>query len=360
MKVYLVGGAVRDELLGLPVHEYDYVVVGATPQQMEQAGYRAVGRDFPVFLHPDTRQEYALARLERKTGPGYRGFDTWSSPDVTLEQDLQRRDLTINAMARGEDGLLVDPYGGRHDLEQRRLRHVSPAFIEDPVRILRLARFSARFTSLGFAVVADTLALMRTMVLAGEVDALVPERVWRETERALGEPTPEAFFDVLLDCGALKVVMPQLIWNDAARTIVQTAARASPRADVRFAALLAPLGTTGIDALCDRLRPPAEYRELARLTSTLMQHFSSGASSLSAAGLLQLFERGDAFRRRERFEQALLAAQALCTIDAYVLRALSSVSRVALEEADRRGLKGPQIATALRERRLQQLQSLLL
>src|ERR1700722_7622685 len=180
MQVYLVGGAVRDELLGRPVHERDWVVVGATPEQMTQAGYRAVGRDFPVFLHPTTKEEYALARLEKKTGPGYRGFTTYFSPDVTLEQDLQRRDLTINAMARSVDGVLIDPYGGARDLQMRVLRHVSRAFSEDPVRILRVGRFNARFEALGFAVAPETSELMHEMVLNGEVDALVPERVWRE------------------------------------------------------------------------------------------------------------------------------------------------------------------------------------
>src|ERR1700689_1984803 len=197
MQVYLVGGAVRDELLGLSAPERDWVVVGATPEELQRAGYRAVGREFPVFLHPETSEEYALARLERKTGPGYRGFETRFSPDVTLEQDLQRRDLTINAMARGLDGTLIDPYGGQRDLKLRLLRHVSPAFVEDPVRILRVARFAARLQALGFTLAPETRELLRLMVANGEVNALVPERVWREMQRALGAADPAGSFAIL-------------------------------------------------------------------------------------------------------------------------------------------------------------------
>ncbi|NBX40706.1 MAG: multifunctional CCA tRNA nucleotidyl transferase/2'3'-cyclic phosphodiesterase/2'nucleotidase/phosphatase, partial [Gammaproteobacteria bacterium] len=210
MEIYLVGGAVRDELLGRAVAERDWVVVGATPADLEARGFRAVGRDFPVFLHPETQEEHALARLERKVAPGYRGFTTDFAPTVTLEQDLARRDLTINAMARSADGRLIDPYGGRADLERRVLRHVSPAFIEDPVRILRVARFAARFAALGFEVAPETRSLMKQMVSAGEADALVAERVWRELERALGESTPRAALEVMRDCGALSVVLPEV------------------------------------------------------------------------------------------------------------------------------------------------------
>src|ERR1700761_4711514 len=298
MQVYLVGGAVRDELLGLPVHERDYVVVGATPEQMEQAGYRPVGRDFPVYLHPDTKQEYALARLERKTGPGYRGFATYSAPDVTLEQDLQRRDLTINAMARGEDDALIDPYGGARDLQARVLRHVSPAFVEDPVRILRVARFAARFASLGFTVAPETMDLMREMVERGEVNALVAERVWQETEKALREPGASVFFRVLRECGALKAVYPEInaLWGVPqpekwhpeidigvhTMMVLDQAVLLSEDTKVRFAALVHDLGkaatphsewpghkgheersVTLIDTLCDRLKLPGEYRELS-------------------------------------------------------------------------------------------------
>ena len=210
LRVYLVGGAVRDKLLGLPVTERDWVVVGASPEEMLRRGFKAVGKDFPVFLHPRTKEEYALARTERKTGPGYRGFAFHAAPDVTLEQDLARRDLTINAIAETTDGELVDPFGGKRDLEQRLLRHVSPAFAEDPVRILRLARFAARYHRLGFKVAPETMALCQRMVAAGEVDALVPERVWQELAKALMEPSPEVFITVLRECGALARLMPEV------------------------------------------------------------------------------------------------------------------------------------------------------
>src|ERR1700680_1126058 len=202
MRVYLVGGAVRDRLLGLPVRERDWVVVGARPEELQRAGYSPVGREFPVFLHPQTHEEYALARLERKVAPGYRGFTTQFSPDVTLEEDLKRRDLTINAMAESASGEIIDPYGGRRDLDARVLRHVSESFVEDPVRILRVARFAARYADLGFRVAEETRALMEQMTASGEVDALVPERVWQETERALGEPRPDVFFETLRSCRA--------------------------------------------------------------------------------------------------------------------------------------------------------------
>lgn len=210
MEIYLVGGAVRDGLLGLPVQERDWVVVGATPADMLARDFRPVGKDFPVFLHPRTHEEYALARTERKIAPGYHGFSVHSAPDVTLEDDLLRRDLTINAMARDAEGRLIDPYHGSRDLEARRLRHVSPAFAEDPVRILRLARFSARYAPLGFRVAPETVELMRAMVANGEVDSLVPERVWAETVRALGESRPEQFIETLRDCGALARIFPEL------------------------------------------------------------------------------------------------------------------------------------------------------
>src|SRR5690349_13612670 len=210
MQVYLVGGAVRDRLLGREVSERDWVVVGATPAELERAGYIPVGRDFPVFLHPKTKDEHALARTERKVGPGYRGFTTEFSPDVTLEDDLRRRDLTLNAIAEDQDGKLVDPFGGQRDIEARVLRHVSEAFVEDPVRVLRIARFAARFASLGFTIAAETRALMTQIVAAGEMDALVPERVWKETARALDEARPDVYFETLRECGALRAIFPEI------------------------------------------------------------------------------------------------------------------------------------------------------
>ena len=210
MKSYLVGGAVRDGLLGLPVKDKDWVVVGATPQQMLDAGYQQVGRDFPVFLHPNSHEEYALARTERKSGSGYTGFTCYAAPDVTLEQDLLRRDLTVNALAEDADGTIIDPYGGRRDLEQRILRHVSPAFGEDPLRVLRVARFAARYAHLSFRIADETMVLMREMTDAGELAHLTPERVWKETENALGTRNPQVFFQTLRDCGALKVLFPEI------------------------------------------------------------------------------------------------------------------------------------------------------
>src|SRR5277367_6090915 len=258
MQVYLVGGAVRDDLLGLPVKERDWVVVGSTREELTRLKYREVGRDFPVFLHPDSHEEYALARLERKTAPGYRGFSVEFGPEVTLEQDLARRDLTINAMARSAGGALIDPYGGKRDIEARTLRHVSDAFIEDPVRILRVARFAARFAPLGFRVAADTFELMSSMVLRHEVDALVAERVWQESERALREPSASTFFKVLRGCGALERIYPEIDalfgvpqppeWHPEIDTGVHTlmvldqAAALSDDSKIRFAALVHDLG----------------------------------------------------------------------------------------------------------------------
>jgi tRNA nucleotidyltransferase (CCA-adding enzyme) len=358
MQVYLVGGAVRDELLGRPVHERDWVVVGATPEQMLQAGYRAVGRDFPVFLHPVTKEEYALARLERKTGPGYHGFATYSAPDVTLEQDLQRRDLTINALARSPEGNLIDPHGGVRDLELRLLRHVSRAFVEDPVRILRLARFNARFAGLGFRVAPETRELMREMVRSGEVQALQPERVWREMERALGEPHPEVFFDVLQDCGALAIVLPELSWSDVERSVLQRAVQLSHEPAVRFAALLGTTAVDDIHALCERLRAPADYRDLARLTAGVAARLTHGLGDTPATTALEIFEQCDAFRRRERFGRLLLAAAAMGDVDPSLGPALAAASEVTLSSDALARLRGHAIAAALREKRLQRLQSL--
>jgi tRNA nucleotidyltransferase (CCA-adding enzyme) len=370
MQVYLVGGAVRDELLGLAVGERDWVVVGATPQQMEQLGYRAVGREFPVFLHPQTHEEYALARLERKTAPGYRGFVTEFSPDVTLEQDLQRRDLTINAMARamtpkGSAEELIDPYGGRADLDRRQLRHVSPAFAEDPVRVLRVARFAARFASLGFEVAAQTRALMQAMAANGEIGALVPERVWREMERAMGEGTPEAFIDTLDGCGALPIVLPELRWESEDRDALRAAARLSNDASIRFAALVAGSGIPEIESLCKRLRAPARFSELALLCARLRQHLAA-ASTLDAADLLDLLDEADALRRPERFERLLLSAAARGpavprtasgTANPFdrLRSAAAAAAAVTLDPERMRALEGPEIAAALRAARVERL-----
>ena len=397
MEVYLVGGAVRDALLGRPVAERDWVVVGATPAELEARGFQPVGRDFPVFLHPETREEHALARLERKTGPGYRGFVTDFAPTVTLEDDLRRRDLTVNAIARAADGTLVDPHGGQRDLEARVLRHVSPAFVEDPVRILRVARFAARFAPLGFTVAPETLELMRTMVSAGEADALVAERVWKETERALAEPRPDVFVEVLRACGALRVVLPEV---DALFGVPQPekhhpevdtgahvllalrcAARREAPVAVRFAVLVHDVGKgltpasrwpahhghenaglAPIEALAARLRVPNEPRELALLVARFHTHVHR-AFELRPETVLELLESSDAFRRPERFAQLLEA----CECDArgrlgfesrpypqrdYLAAAQAVAAAAQLEAAERAGLPGAQIGAAQRRKRL--------
>ncbi len=342
IRTYVVGGAVRDTLLGLTPGDRDHVVVGATPEDMVALGFRPVGKDFPVFLHPHTHEEYALARTERKTARGYRGFTVYAAPDVTLEEDLRRRDLTINAMALAADGSVIDPFGGRADLEARVLRHVSPAFAEDPVRILRLARFAARYV--GFTVAPETLALMRTMVASGEVDALVPERVWQELARGLMERRPSRMFLTLRDCAALARLLPELDrlfgvpqpaahhpeidTGDHVMRVIDVAAESALSLPVRYAALLHDLGkgTTppqqwprhighearGADLareVSDRLRAPRDCRDLAVLVAR--EHgVVHRALELRPATLVQLLERIDAFRRPERFEQLLAACEA--------------------------------------------------
>jgi tRNA nucleotidyltransferase (CCA-adding enzyme) len=341
MQIYVVGGAVRDELLGLPVQDHDWVVVGATPEDMLARGFRAVGKDFPVFLHPDTQEEYALARTERKTAPGYHGFVFHTAPDVTLEDDLVRRDLTINAMARAADGTVVDPYGGQRDLRDRVFRHVSEAFAEDPVRILRLARFAARFPD--FRVADSTNALMRRMVEEGEVDALVPERVWQEVSRGLMEQKPSRMLAVLRDCGALARILPELdaLWGvpqpplhhpevDTGvhmMLVIDYAAERELDLPVRFAALMHDLGKGTTPAehwpkhhghegmgprliadLCKRLRVPTECRDLAVMTAR--EHGNvSRALELRPNTIVTLLERCDGFRKPERFAQMLMASE---------------------------------------------------
>ena len=341
MKTYIVGGAVRDRLLGLPVADRDYVVVGATPDEMLAQGYQPVGKDFPVFLHPETHAEYALARTERKSGLGYKGFKVYAAPEVTLEEDLQRRDLTINAIAEDDHGALTDPYGGQRDLAARVFRHVSEAFAEDPVRILRVARFAARFTD--FSVAAETNALMRQMVDNGEVDALVPERVWQEVARGLMEAQPSRMFQVLRDCGALARLFPEIDhlfgvpqppeYHPEVDTgihvmlVVDWAAKQTYSLPVRFAALTHDLGkgvtppdlwpkhhgheaksVELVRALSERIRVPVECRELAVVVARDHGNVHR-ALELRATTLVELLERVDAFRRPERFAEFLLACE---------------------------------------------------
>lgn len=393
MKIYQVGGAVRDRLLHRPVVDRDWVVVGASPETLLELGYRQVGRDFPVFLHPKTGEEYALARRERKSGPGYRGFDVDTDSEVTLEEDLARRDLTINAMALDEGDGVIDPFGGQRDLEQGVLRHVSPAFVEDPVRLLRIARFAAR---LGFTVAPETLALMKAMVASGEVRALVAERVWTELARALGEAEPVRFFRVLRDCGALAEIFPEIERlfgvpqpprhhpeiDTGVHTfmVLEQATRLSQDPRVRFAALVHDLGkgltppeiwpshrghearsAELIEALCARLRAPREYRELA-LAVARHHGLVHRALELRPSRLLELLKDVDALRRPQRMEDFLLA----CEADA---RGRTGLEQRAYPQADylreaaelaravpaapllAQGLRGPDLAAGLdRER----------
>ncbi|MEJ2172855.1 MAG: multifunctional CCA addition/repair protein [Woeseiaceae bacterium] len=344
MQVYLVGGAVRDEQLGLPVTERDWCVVGATPEELIGKGYKQVGKDFPVFLHPKTGEEYALARTERKTAAGYHGFEFDTSPDVTIEEDLGRRDLTINALARDSEGRLIDPFNGLADIERRFIRHVSDAFAEDPVRILRAARFAARFKHLGFRVAAGTRDVMRRMVADGEADALVPDRVWKEMEAALAGPDPRTFFECLRACNALRVVLPEVDalfgvpqpakWHPEIDTglhtmmVVEQAGKLSNDVEVRFAALVHDLGkaTTApadlpshpgherrgralIETLAERLPVPRACRDLGIIAAEYHTHCHR-AFELRAETLVKLLDNADAFRRPERFNQFLLACEA--------------------------------------------------
>lgn len=296
MKAYVVGGAVRDELLGRPVQDRDYVVVGETPEAMEARGFKPVGKDFPVFLHPETHEEYALARTERKSGRGYKGFTVHAAPDVTLEDDLRRRDLTINAIAKDPDtGALIDPFGGRKDLEAGVLRHVSEAFAEDPVRILRVARFAARF---GFAVHPSTMALMRQMVDSGETDYLVPERVWQEFAKGLAEAHPERMLEVLAECGLQQKLLPG----------VDTARKAfAGSLATRFAVLTWPLDEAQVERLAERLKAPNEVRDLALVAARIRPLLAK--EKPSPEQLLELLKRADALRRPERFAELLDAVR---------------------------------------------------
>ena len=399
MKTYQVGGAVRDRLLGMPHGDRDWVVVGATPEQLLAQGFKPVGKDFPVFLHPQTREEYALARTERKSAPGYRGFVVHADPSVTLEDDLRRRDLTVNAIAQADDGTLIDPYHGAADLQAGVLRHVSEAFAEDPVRILRLARFAARWPR--FTVADETLALCGAMVQAGEVDALVPERVWQELSRGLMEGEPSRLFAVLRECGALARLLPEVdrLWGVPQPAehhpeidtgvhlmmVLDTSARLGAPLPVRYACLVHDLGkgTTPRDewprhlahearsvklanALAERLRVPTDCRELGEIVAR--EHGNIHRSeSLDAAATLRLLERCDALRRPERFEQALWT----CECDArgragsedepYPQRArlrtalhavLAVDATAAAAQAVTRGAQGPAIGDAVRQARL--------
>lgn len=402
MKVYLVGGAVRDQLLGIPIKERDWVVVGAAPDELLKQKFRRVGRDFPVFLHPETNDEYALARTERKSAPGYYGFECDFSATVTLEEDLARRDLTINAMAMDEQGTVIDPYHGQQDLQNKILRHVSPAFIEDPVRVLRVARFAARYHKLGFKLANETRMLMYAMVQRGELSYLVPERVWQEMQRALTEENPEQFFLTLRSCDALKVVLPELNTlfgipnpyqyhreiDSGVHTlmVLQAAVKLTPDPITRFAALVHDLGkaltpviswpkhhgheesgVSVIESLCTRLRIPNEYRSLAvavsRFHLTIHRLFE-----LRAKTMVKVLERTDAFRRPQLFYNLLLACQAdaegcgrLITYQQTQLwsQLLAECVKVSPQELIAQGYEGIAIKEALHQRRVAIIEPLL-
>lgn len=398
MEKYLVGGAVRDQLLGYPVKERDWVVVGETPESMIKQGFRAVGKDFPVFLHPDSHEEYALARTERKTAPGYKGFIVHADVDVTLEQDLKRRDLTINAIAMTPQGEIIDPYGGRDDLDRRIFRHISPAFAEDPVRILRVARFAARYHHLGFKLASDTTELMRVMVDAGEVDHLVPERVWAELFKALNEPSPSAFFYTLMDCGALELIFPEIYklfgvpqpekYHPEIDTGVHSmmcleqASQLSTKPEVRFAALVHDLGkalspkynlphhygheTKGLpvlEALCSRLRVPNAFKALALHVMQYHTHCHK-AAELKPSTLIDLLNTLGAFKAHNHLADFLLA----CEADAkgrtglenkpypqatYLLTAAKAAASVDTTALLNGNLQGAEIGEAIRRLRIQ-------
>ncbi|WFP96000.1 multifunctional CCA addition/repair protein [Acinetobacter sp. ANC 7201] len=402
MQVYLVGGAVRDHLLGFPYHEKDYVVVGATPEQLIASGYQPVGKDFPVFLHPDTKDEYALARTERKSGHGYHGFSFYTDPSVTLEEDLIRRDLTINAIAMDDDGKIYDPYGGQQDLNNKILRHVSNAFVEDPLRVLRIARFAARYKALGFKVAPETLALMHQLSESGELEALTPERVWKETSRALMEDHADEYFEVLRSCGALKILFPEI---DALYGIpqrpeyhpeidcgihtmmsLQQACKANYSLDVRFAVLVHDLGKAltpkdelprhimheergvkPVTEVCDRLKVPTNTKQLA--LAVCKEHLKCHqALTLKPGTLWRLLQRLDVLRRPERVEAFVQA----CECDSrgrlglenreypqsrYILDAIQVVRNIKAQDlpAD---VKGQEIGEMLIERRIQAIAEL--
>lgn len=396
MKVYLVGGAVRDKLLGWPTQEKDWVVVGATTTEMIEKGYKEVGRDFPVFLHPQTHEEYALARTERKSGRGYRGFEVHASPDVTLKEDLMRRDLTINAMAMDDTGALIDPWGGKKDLEQRLFRHVSPAFAEDPLRILRVARFAARYADFGFVVAPSTLEFMKAMVANKEVDFLVPERIWAEFEKALLEARPRKFIEVLRQCGALARIMPEvdalfgvpqpvqhhpeIDTGEHSLMVLDWISARNTQAATRFAALVHDLGkgTTPqslwpkhhgheqrgvklIRTLCQRLKCPQNFLDLALLTAKFHTHIHR-ATEQRPETLLNVFKMCDAFRRPERFEQLVQ----VCEADHYgrgdvttdypqadfFRRCLAVVASVSIADQVEAGVEGSKLGKILDQRRL--------
>ena len=363
MNIYRVGGAVRDTLLGYPHHEIDWVVVGSTPEAMISEGYTQVGRDFPVFLHPVTKEEYALARTERKSGPGYHGFVVHADPSVTLEEDLARRDLTINAMAMDESGAVFDPYGGRADIDTKMLRHVSPHFVEDPLRVFRVARFAARYHHLGFTVAKETLLLMAEIVAADELAHLSPERVWVETEKALREQHPAVYWQVLEDCGALTVLLPELAVSQGIAAL-RRAAPHTNRSDCRWAALLADLPEARAADASKRLKAPNTY-------VMLVTRVSDGRNKVKTAlkdadECMALLKALDALRREEPFEgfcETLVALEqnstdAQSTIE-LLQRARDAAQTVKAADFADQGFAGPELGAAIQSAQIERIATLL-
>ncbi|WP_462380007.1 multifunctional CCA addition/repair protein [Pseudomonas sp. Marseille-QA0892] len=373
MQIYKVGGAVRDRLLGRPVTEIDWVVVGSTAEEMIAKGFKPVGSDFPVFLHPKTGEEYALARTERKSGRGYGGFVFHASPDVTLEQDLIRRDLTINAMAEDDDGNVIDPYGGKTDLEARLLRHVSPAFAEDPLRVLRVARFAARYAPLGFVIAEETQALMTELARSGELEALTPERSWKETSRALMEPRPDVFIDTLHRCGALAALLPEVetlfdaYQDEPLLKLLRTSAKADAPLPIRWALLLRDIGdlpdqdATAVDAVNQRGKVPRDCHELSQLVARY-HNDAAVVQTLPPHVLLDILQRFDVYRRPQRLDAFIEAeriyAQSLGVdypAGAWLAEAANEVRAVQPQRLIEQGFKGAALGEALHAARLNAL-----
>ncbi|MFT5692644.1 MAG: tRNA nucleotidyltransferase (CCA-adding enzyme) [Oceanicoccus sp.] len=359
MITYLVGGAVRDKILGFPYHERDWVVVGSSAEALLSEGYVPVGKDFPVFLHPTTKEEYALARTERKSGMGYKGFNCYAEPDVTLEEDLLRRDLTINAIAEGPDGEIIDPYNGKSDLQNRILRHVSDAFTEDPLRVLRLARFLARYAHLGFTIADETIKLAQAISKSGELQTLPAERLWKELEKVLQTRSPECFFSAMDKMGASDVLLPELVnLNEHTVSVVQKSVAFALPPQVRFALLFIDKSPNETVALCVRIKCPNEYRELANVVCKYAPLFSA---TLDAESTLVLLEKLDAFRKEPRFKHYLICCELIYNTPKsgeQLLEALAVCKSVDASIFAAQGLKGKDIAIALREKRLQTLTDL--
>lgn len=356
MKIYLVGGAVRNKLLEHKIthdamDEKDWVVVGSTPEEMLSKGFVSVGKSFPVFLHPETHEEYALARTEKKMGKGYTGFVFYTSPSITLEEDLARRDLTINAMAMSPDGRIIDPYQGQRDLSLKVLRHVSDAFCEDPVRILRVARFMARYGHIGFTIAEETLRLMKKMVQQGEVDALVPDRVWQETQRALAEHSPEKFFQTLSRCNALEILYPEI------STQVEKIAPLLifKQSECNFAAMTLPLSSIDINNLCKKYPIPTEYRQLGQMANQSQQCFRQ--PFLSSNDILDLLERSDAYRQPTRFEKLVCLFEQIYqnNTSEKLKKALKLTQVVKSEPLIQQGYKGKSLGEQIKKERLKRL-----